>query len=1194
MRRRIQLYIAGKLADLEEQGLLLYNYAFTDLQLPSVVKNSFSKQITLPATAQNLALLGHPENVQRATGSGVSGIGIDFNAGKKTPFELRDELNEVLESGYIRLDSTIVTGRRVTGLKITLFGGIGSFFYNLAYNRDGSKKTLGDLDYEVPLGSFTIEATAIASAWSRLFNHSQSEGISNKWDIINFAPAYNGIPSGDFDANKAIISPSLNNLPDQQIIEGENAYITKGGLALLNMAQAHDEWAVKDLRSYLQRPVLSMRAFMEAICEPAQNGGFDVDISQIPADMYIGVWKTLPMISSLGSFRTVTRTTALESVAIPEGNTDYLARLVYAQTVPGGASVEAYAYLQAGFVLSQELSNPAISAAYTGAQGAGYKYVIVFCQLCAVAGDTIIAASPATCFTAYTAMSIQNLAAQCGYAPKMSAGFSGIITPNVGHEQGGEYYFSSYTPQMTVNSEAVSYYVLDYKCYILTTVMNGSTESIVSVDAATIGLFNADSDAPVYYSAQSIRLHDISSTVNYTTSAKLRSGATVDIYQLLASAYSPAEYLLSFCKMHGLVFDYDPGAKKVTILPRNVWFNGDTMDLSGRIDRSKDITIEPLAMKSKWYELSGGIVEGAYAVEYKDKYGVQYAIQRVNTGYDFDAATENLMESVVFKGAVTRLDSSAYWNILKDRGTNKLIPSVFLDAGNTYTLWGGNGEGKEFQVPVPDNSASIQYYNDTYKGYDKQIAPKMEFRDKDGKALDGADVLCRFVGTASYSRFALSDDTIETLALNNGKPCWRMDRYATSRTIPIFHRYNAFTPSDLEIVRSLDYGIPREVDLPGFAFNTDTGSLYLRYWKKYLTDLLDKDTKVMRCRVDLGGLQVGPALLRKFYWYEGSLWVLNKITNYSLTTWDSVECEFVQVKDKNNYTETVENYYLRVPVTEHYIDQTARTIAIQVSANVEWSAAVTGAFLSVSPASGTGDGTIQVTVSANATSSQRTGTIRLTCTSGEDVPDVVISIIQEGVADYHMVPSATSLNIDAAGGTQQITISANVAWVLVEIYDWISCSPSSGTGNGQVTITIAENQSTTARNASINLHCNDQSAGIEDVTISVYQSGASAGDQLEIWNEDVPYQSTENVPYSGAWTSPEIIASGPWTAYVDVPWIEDAETGLQQWSGQAMYREQPFTLRVAPNSGATRVGHLIATLTGTGITATYTITQLGN
>ena len=46
MRRKIELYINGNLADLSDQGLVLFNYSLTDLQKPTAVKNGFSKQIT--------------------------------------------------------------------------------------------------------------------------------------------------------------------------------------------------------------------------------------------------------------------------------------------------------------------------------------------------------------------------------------------------------------------------------------------------------------------------------------------------------------------------------------------------------------------------------------------------------------------------------------------------------------------------------------------------------------------------------------------------------------------------------------------------------------------------------------------------------------------------------------------------------------------------------------------------------------------------------------------------------------------------------------------------------------------------------------------------------------------------------------------------------------------------------------------
>ena len=100
--------------------------------------------------------------------------------------------------------------------------------------------------------------------------------------------------------------------------------------------------------------------------------------------------------------------------------------------------------------------------------------------------------------------------------------------------------------------------------------------------------------------------------------------------------------------------------------------------------------------------------------------------------------------------------------------------------------------------------------------------------------------------------------------------------------------------------QSLDFGVPRQLDIPGIVYDPET-TIYHSAWKAYLSDRYDVNTKVMTCRVDFSGIRVSQDLLRKFYWFENSLWVLNKITNYSLTTFDPVECEFVQVQDKDNY-----------------------------------------------------------------------------------------------------------------------------------------------------------------------------------------------------------------------------------------------------------------------------------------------------
>ena len=152
-----------------------------------------------------------------------------------------------------------------------------------------------------------------------------------------------------------------------------------------------------------------------------------------------------------------------------------------------------------------------------------------------------------------------------------------------------------------------------------------------------------------------------------------------------------------------------------------------------------------------------------------------------------------------------------------------------------------------------------------------------------------------------YDNFAVTDDDTEMDTLN-GTPCWIFAENAAGEDVPTFSRYMTLTDLDgsCHVLDALDFGVPRQLDIPDLEYPANK-TIYARAWKDFIHDRLDKDTKVLRCRVHLDGLQVGPELLRKFYFWAGSLWVLNKITNYSLTTFDPAECEFIQVRDTDAY-----------------------------------------------------------------------------------------------------------------------------------------------------------------------------------------------------------------------------------------------------------------------------------------------------
>lgn len=269
---KVTLTINGKTADLNEDGLILLTYQNADAENPAAVKNSYSQNITLPSTPANDAIFSHILRSDFKTGGG-------FNPLARTPFEIRSEAQEVLVSGYLKLNS----GEVGKGYDISLFGGLGGFFYSLMYREDGTKRTLADLSWVIGdelEASSDISINVSASAFASRYNGSFD---ANK--PYAFAPFNEGIPQ-DFDADKAYYKVNGNAEQYEEIrtlvSDGEKSYSPKnqGGGVLLSFSNKHDAWELQEFRNTLQRPMWSIRAFLLAICQQENNGGYDVAIDQ--------------------------------------------------------------------------------------------------------------------------------------------------------------------------------------------------------------------------------------------------------------------------------------------------------------------------------------------------------------------------------------------------------------------------------------------------------------------------------------------------------------------------------------------------------------------------------------------------------------------------------------------------------------------------------------------------------------------------------------------------------------------------------------------------------------------------------------------------------------------------------------------------------------------------------------------------
>lgn len=873
MRRKISLYIADQLVDLDDQSFILFNYTMEDMTNPAIVRNSYSQSITLKGTPNNNKIFGGIWRSDReTTGGGTSGA--YFDPTRKTTFTIYNELNEILEAGYCKLDG-ISRKRSKVEYKVSLYGGLGAFFYALSYDEDGNKRTLADLKFtgqnaqETEL-DFRITKDSVLGAWKRLNGDASQSAL---WDIINFAPAYNGLPSGLFDASKALIVAENAGL---SVPEG---YSTTDGYVLATLPMEYTEWETKDLRSYLQRPVIKMSKVIEAICQFYNNGGYEVELDDAffsSANPYFNdTYLTLPIINTLSVLGEESEGSLAfgDTINLPTG-------------IGGNPSTQYGVNIK--FVPKLALRSSASRNLYMHCtQEAGDSRYIYRANYIVYTG------------VAYDAEG--NILQRKSVSVGTSSEYAGALD-----------YVGYFTPQgvwvgsdidLSFESVGISYIKISQEIASVWGSLDDewSPEEDPIPSPMTIWE-DADGERP--FTITEYGRQGKKSTFTYTTSETARSGAIITKSNLLSSDKTPADYLLSFCKMFGLIFKYDKGLKKVSILQKKNFYQDNVIDLTDRIDIGEDIQISPFVFDSKWYNFGIKYENGEYASYYSNLYDRIFGLQRVNTGYGFNADSKDVMDSVLFRGAVEVLENSKYYvDIVQD---GKMIPSVFQDSGGTYTLY-KNGEGEEFDLPSISATAVKTWLNPDFETYD--IFSKVQFHNVGNESYDERDTLLFLRGirnlTGITDRFAVTDDNTRMMEMNDNTPCWLLDYQLVDPScavefLPMFSRYKWSNYGANIITKSLDFGTPAEIDIPDVTFHIDS-SIYTQYWSRYITDRYDNDSKVMTCKVNLSGMQVDESLFRSFYYFDGALWALNKIINHSLTTWDETECEFIKVQDKSNY-----------------------------------------------------------------------------------------------------------------------------------------------------------------------------------------------------------------------------------------------------------------------------------------------------
>lgn len=941
MRRKINLYIDGALADISTDALVLMNYKQTDATAPAAIYNSWSQSVVLPRTSRNNVIFDHVFRCDHSTEAGK------FNALVRTPFVIYAQTGEILESGYMKL--TNMSDREYN---VTLYGGLGGFLFGLMYNPDGTKRSLADLVYtsggDEHEFDFKITREAVRNAWRRI---GLLDNTPSMWDCINFAPCYNGLPGGDFNSKRAFCPSGC-----YGVINAHGGYKDRRGHVLVDLENAVDEWAANDLRSYQQRPVVRMRAVIDAICDAANNGGYTVNLGagffKNTNPYYQDSWLTLPKLDNIQLPTDVGSGTAtiasIDNGALPV----YNEASIFNKTFSGS-------WIDKGYNAKHDISvtfKPTINIAEGSARitswempntpsGRRYWRIVVMYQLLAydsagvcIGGSKVGAASCAT-KSSDGVTPLESTVSPASFVQKYNNALgspSNAFVPGWTPEDGvvyeasmlnGAFYYGSGGNNRTLrdNNYSELTMTLDVNNIAGMADLRLRTTYLAIYSEGGIGIPYYQfviNQIPRYAGVDNLETFNFVSFIDgqvsysYNVSGTVHSGAQITKALLLGGTQTPADYLLSFIKMFGLYITYDQATRTIGIMTRGEFYNdASVINLESKIDLPSRRSI-PYAVASRWYEWSNAVA-GRFADYYKSVYNKEYGMARVNTGFEFDAEHNEVLKDCVFKGAAEVLKNSKYFVRVTQGG--KAVPSPFLDGGK-YTLWNGDNESEQLDVVTPDNSATIEYVNQNYPGYDYILLPKPEFCDKDNKTVEGEDVLLLFDGTINtgyYSRYTLTDDNGLMTLYNEGAPCWLLGQWTLAANkkytindgaiaseklyMPRFRRMKTGGSLPMVATHSLDMAVPAEIDQPDITCAADK-AVYERGWLNYVTDKMNVDTKIMTCKVSLRGLQVGPQLLRKLFFFGGCVWVLNAIKNYVLGGDDLTECEFIKVKDKTNYT----------------------------------------------------------------------------------------------------------------------------------------------------------------------------------------------------------------------------------------------------------------------------------------------------
>lgn len=177
---------------------------------------------------------------------------------------------------------------------------------------------------------------------------------------------------------------------------------------------------------------------------------------------------------------------------------------------------------------------------------------------------------------------------------------------------------------------------------------------------------------------------------------------------------------------------------------------------------------------------------------------------------------------------------------------------------------------------------------ETFKGENDRVLSSIRFVNQNGEKADATAKirLLYWGGTlATQKQWVLSG------ALQNTYP------YAGHLDNPFDPQFDLNWWIPAQLYYDFSYGNKYTLFYPD-------NNCYNAYWKKYIEEITDKNSKILECYLALRPYDYNELSFRKSYYIDGSYWRLLKVTDFDAIAEETTKCLFLKVEPKSTFVPT--------------------------------------------------------------------------------------------------------------------------------------------------------------------------------------------------------------------------------------------------------------------------------------------------